>query len=95
MLADPTADREEMRQLVRSILRIREVMGLFFDPQVLEEARRTLGPNVQHLVVGGAAVPPVVLSFMRECFNWCVVTNGYGSTECGSISHDNVRLIHS
>ena len=48
-----------------------------------------LGNKVSYLMTGGALTAPSVLAFLRKCFR-CVVYDGYGCTETGGISNDNV-----
>ena len=56
----------------------------------LKEAfAQSLGPRVQVLSVGSAPVSPAVLKWMREIWDHCYVSEGYGSTEAGTMSVDN------
>jgi uncharacterized protein YbjT (DUF2867 family) len=53
--------------------------------------QRTVGDRCRSLVVGGAAVPPALLRFLREVL-WCRVTESYGTTEAHGITSDGVVL---
>jgi fatty acid CoA ligase FadD9 len=70
------------------------------EARALAEARGAFGKNVQSVSVGSAPVSPEVLAFMRRCFADLWVTEGYGSTEVGTIavdgriqSHVEVKLV--
>jgi fatty acid CoA ligase FadD9 len=60
----------------------------------LAEARRAFGGRLRAVSVGSAPVGPAVLAFMRRCFADIWVSEGYGSTEVGSIAFDGVVLPH-
>lgn len=53
-----------------------------------------LGGRVKHMAVGGAHVPPAVLSFMRAfaARAGARVFAGYGTTECGGIASEGVAF---
>ncbi len=60
----------------------------------LAEARGAFGGRLRAVSVGSAPVGPEVLAFMRRCFADVWVSEGYGSTEVGSIAFDGVVLPH-
>jgi fatty acid CoA ligase FadD9 len=51
-----------------------------------QEAREAFGRRLMALSVGSAPVSPVVLAFLRQTFADIWVTEGYGTTEVGSIT---------
>jgi fatty acid CoA ligase FadD9 len=55
----------------------------------LREARAAFGPRLRSVAVGSAPVSAEVLAFMRRCFADLWVTEGYGSTEVGTIAVDD------
>lgn len=55
---------------------------------VLGEIRLVFGDRLQSVSVGSAPCSPTVLRFLRRCFSDIWVTEGYGSTECGTITVD-------
>src|SRR5262249_10846499 len=64
------------------------------DAQALSEARASFGTNLLAVSVGSAPVSAEVLAFMRRCFADVWVSEGYGSTEVGSITFDGRVLEH-
>lgn len=52
--------------------------------------RALLGDRLQAIGVGSAPPTPALLEFLRRCFPDCHVAEGYGSTECGTITKDDV-----
>lgn len=56
----------------------------------LAEARATFGTKLQSVSVGSAPVSREVYAFMKRCFADVWVSEGYGSTEVGSIAFDGV-----
>ncbi|MFO0619435.1 MAG: AMP-binding protein [Polyangiaceae bacterium] len=68
--------------------------------RALTDARAAFGRRLQGVSVGSAPVRAEVLAFLRTCFADVWVTEGYGSTEVGTIavdgkvqSHVEVRLL--
>lgn len=64
------------------------------DPAELEASllrahRDVFGRRVQGVSTGSAPVNPDVLAFLRRCFSDVWVTDGYGSTEVGTIAVDH------
>lgn len=57
--------------------------------EVLEHFRGILGGRTSCLVTGSAPTSEAVKDFLRECFRVPVI-DGYGSTEAGGISSDNI-----
>lgn len=55
----------------------------------LTEARASFGPNLRAVSVGSAPVSAEVFAFMQRCFSDIWVSEGYGSTELGTIAIDN------
>jgi fatty acid CoA ligase FadD9 len=51
--------------------------------------RELLGGRLQSVAVGSAPCSEATLEFMRLCFAGSRVSEGYGSTECGSITHND------
>jgi fatty acid CoA ligase FadD9 len=64
------------------------------EDRALAEARAAFGPNLLAISVGSAPSSPDVLAFMRRCFSDIWVSEGYGSTEVGSITSDGRVLEH-
>lgn len=58
------------------------------EARVFAESRFVFGSRLQALGVGSAPVSPEVNAFLRHCFADLWVAEGYGSTECGTITHD-------
>ncbi|MCX5745905.1 MAG: AMP-binding protein, partial [Proteobacteria bacterium] len=58
------------------------------EARALAEARATFGTRVQSVSVGSAPVSAEVYAFMKRCFADLWVSEGYGSTEVGSIAFD-------
>ncbi len=70
------------------------------EARCLAEARATFGSRVMAVSVGSAPVSAEVFAFMKRCFPDIWVSEGYGSTEVGSIAFDgkiadkvDVRLV--
>lgn len=59
------------------------------EARALAEARATFGTRLQAVSVGSAPVGRELFAFMKRCFADVYVTEGYGSTEVGSITHDH------
>eukprot|EP01128_Nolandella_sp_AFSM9_P002241 TRINITY_DN12624_c0_g1_i1.p1 TRINITY_DN12624_c0_g1~~TRINITY_DN12624_c0_g1_i1.p1 ORF type:complete len:387 (+),score=62.26 TRINITY_DN12624_c0_g1_i1:51-1211(+) len=57
--------------------------------KILAEMKGVFGPELQHLIIGGAASSVRVKEFLKECFG-CTIYDGYGTTEAGSIASNNV-----
>ena len=64
------------------------------EERALAESRRAFGGHLQSLSVGSAPVSPEVLAFLRRCFADIWVTEGYGSTEVGTIAVDGRIQAH-
>ncbi len=64
------------------------------EARAMAEARLAFGGNLQSLSVGSAPVSPEVLAFLRRCFADIWVTEGYGSTEVGTIAVDGRIQAH-
>lgn len=58
------------------------------EARVLAETRTVFGARLQGIGIGSAPVSPAVLAFLRRCFSDIWVSDGYGSTECGTITND-------
>ncbi|MFO0554412.1 MAG: thioester reductase domain-containing protein [Polyangiaceae bacterium] len=58
------------------------------DGAALSEARQTFGGRLFAIGVGSAPVSPTVFAFIKRCFADIWVTEGYGSTEVGTIAID-------
>lgn len=70
------------------------------EARVLRESRAVFGARVQSLGVGSAPCSPEVMAFLRRCFADIWVTDGYGTSEHGTIagdgriqSHVEVKLV--
>jgi fatty acid CoA ligase FadD9 len=70
------------------------------EARVLAETRQVFGSRLQGLGIGSAPVSAEVLDFLRRAFADLWVSEGYGSTECGSITtaghvqpHAEVKLV--
>ncbi|MFT3770844.1 MAG: thioester reductase domain-containing protein [Minicystis sp.] len=70
------------------------------EARVLATTRGVFGGRVQGIGIGSAPCSPEVLAFLRRCFADLWVSEGYGSTECGTISnsghvqpHVEVKLV--
>ncbi|MCA8922921.1 MAG: thioester reductase domain-containing protein [Planctomycetes bacterium] len=64
------------------------------DPAELEEValaglRGVFGERVQYVGVGSAPPSEALMGFLRRCFGNSRVGEGYGSTECGTITVDD------
>lgn len=60
----------------------------------LAEARGAFGENLLAISVGSAPVSAEVLAFLKTCFADLWVTEGYGSTEVGSIAFNGKIAAH-
>lgn len=58
--------------------------------EVLAAIRELFGDRLQTVSVGSAKPSAALLAFLRRCFAGCWVTEGYGSTEVGTIAIDGV-----
>ncbi|KAA0146665.1 hypothetical protein FNF29_07907 [Cafeteria roenbergensis] len=56
---------------------------------LLKEFQVALGGRLQSIGIGSAPVTKGVLDWMTVCFSQAQVGEGYGSTECGTISNGN------
>ena len=60
------------------------------EPRILAETRAQLGDRLLAVSVGSAPCSAEVLAFLRRCFADVWVTEGYGTTELGTIAVDGV-----
>jgi fatty acid CoA ligase FadD9 len=58
------------------------------EKRALEEARGAFGPRLSAISIGSAPVTPEVFGFLKRCFHDLWVSEGYGSTEVGTIATD-------
>ena len=58
--------------------------------RLLQQFSKLIPSRCQTLTVGGAMVSPVVFDFMKGCFARCKIYESYGTTECGSITWNNI-----
>jgi fatty acid CoA ligase FadD9 len=54
--------------------------------RVLAETRLEFGPRLQTISSVSAPCSAATFRFLQTCFRDCLVSDGYGSTECGSIT---------
>jgi long-subunit acyl-CoA synthetase (AMP-forming) len=57
------------------------------DINLLKEFKQMLGDRLKVIVTGGAATSVDVLKFLKSCYQ-CIVSNGFGISETGSIAND-------
>jgi fatty acid CoA ligase FadD9 len=62
------------------------------EARALAEARAAFGHKLSAVSVGSAPVSAEVLAFLRRCFADLWVSEGYGSTEVGTIANDGKVL---
>ncbi|CAF1510481.1 unnamed protein product [Adineta ricciae] len=61
------------------------------EEMLLKQFAKLIPNRCRVLSIGGAMVSGTVLDFMKRCFSGqCEIMESYGTTECGSISFDNV-----
>jgi fatty acid CoA ligase FadD9 len=60
------------------------------DARVWAESRAVFGSRIQAISVGSAPCSPEVFAFLKLCFSDVWVAEGYGSTECGTITANDV-----
>ncbi|MBA3502294.1 MAG: AMP-binding protein, partial [Deltaproteobacteria bacterium] len=60
------------------------------EPRILAETRAQLGTRLLAVSVGSAPCSAEVLAFLRRCFADVWVSEGYGTTELGTIAVDGV-----
>ena len=58
----------------------------------LEIFRAKLGGRLSTIGTGGAKTSATVLRWMNACFWNATVSDGYGTTEAGGISHDGIQM---
>eukprot|EP00727_Mastigamoeba_balamuthi_P008585 m51a1_g4349 hypothetical protein (1179) ;mRNA; f:209686-213405 len=58
--------------------------------RVLRECERSFGPRLREISTGSAQVPEGLVEWMRACFRKATVTEGYGTTEAGSIARNGL-----
>jgi fatty acid CoA ligase FadD9 len=59
------------------------------EKRLLDVFSKLIPNRCKRLMIGGAMVSPLILSFMKQCFRHCAVIESYGVTECGSIAYCN------
>lgn len=59
------------------------------EQQLFNKFSKLIPNRCKTLSIGGAMVSPVLLSFITRCYPHCLITESYGSTECGAITYDN------
>lgn len=80
----------QYKRRLRSLVKADPAAPLAMHEQTaLAEARGAFGPRLRAISVGSAPVSPEVLAFLKRCFDDLWVTEGYGSTEVGTIALDN------
>ncbi|CAF0865214.1 unnamed protein product [Rotaria sordida] len=57
---------------------------------LLQQFAKLIPIRCKILSIGGAMVSSTVLDFMKRCFRHCQIMESYGTTECGSITFDNL-----
>ncbi|UJR20192.1 hypothetical protein I4U23_023324 [Adineta vaga] len=57
---------------------------------LLKQFAKLIPNRCKILSIGGAMVSPNVFNFMKRCFPQCHIMESYGTTECGSITFDNL-----
>ncbi|MBL4847907.1 MAG: thioester reductase domain-containing protein, partial [Planctomycetes bacterium] len=77
---DLAALREELPEAALELLEEEAMAGL----------RGVFGRRVQSVSVGSAPPSRALMRFLRRCFDFCRVGEGYGSTECATITVDDV-----
>jgi fatty acid CoA ligase FadD9 len=60
------------------------------EEEVLESLRSVFGDRIQSVSVGSAPPSRALMRFLHRCFDFCRVGEGYGSTECATITVDDV-----
>jgi fatty acid CoA ligase FadD9 len=60
------------------------------DARVWAESRAVFGSRIQAVSVGSAPCSPEVFEFLQRCFADAWVSEGYGSTECGTITANDI-----
>lgn len=60
------------------------------EKDLLKKFSKLIPKRCERLGTGGAMVSPAILNFMKRCFLDCRIIESYGTTECGSISFDNI-----
>ena len=55
----------------------------------MRESRARLGGRLVSLSVGSAPPSAAVVAWLRECFAPVSVSEGYGCTECGTVTWNN------
>ncbi|KAH3745124.1 long-chain fatty-acid-CoA ligase FadD9 [Pelomyxa schiedti] len=82
--------RAELQQLMSEM----QASDPFFHPSLVEVERQKLlariktymGKRLKSISIGGAAVSPNLLSFLKECFGSNVASESFGCTETGTIA---------
>lgn len=67
-----------------------EVAREVLEEQALEGLRGVFGRRIQSVSVGSAPPSRALMRFLHRCFAFCRVGEGYGSTECATITVDDV-----
>jgi long-subunit acyl-CoA synthetase (AMP-forming) len=60
------------------------------EKRLLQQFSKLIPIRCKRLIVGGAMISPVVLNFIKRCFERCFIHESYGTTECGGVAHNNV-----
>ena len=60
------------------------------EEEVLAGLRGVFGDRIQSVSVGSAPPSRALMRFLHRCFDFCRVGEGYGSTECATITVDDV-----
>lgn len=60
------------------------------EEEVLASLRGAFGDRIQSVSVGSAPPSRALMRFLHRCFDFCRVGEGYGSTECATITVDDV-----
>ncbi len=71
-----------------------DVPRAVIEARELAEVRRSFGDRLQALSVGSAPVSAELFAFLRRCFADVWVSEGYGTTEAGTIAFDGVIAGH-
>ncbi|CAF1312551.1 unnamed protein product [Adineta steineri] len=58
--------------------------------ELIEEFSKLIPLRCETIAIVGALISPIVLDFLKRCFGRCRIEDGYGITECGGISFNNV-----
>ncbi len=76
------------RKLRAAIIANPELSRGELEGRVLAEVRGAFGTRLSAISIGSAPVTPEVFGFLKRCFSDIWVSEGYGSTEVGTIATD-------